>query len=214
MRGAKLLRIMHAVGEDQAAFCVGVEHLNRLPGHGRLNVARLLRAPARHVFRRRHNAEHLHRGLQRGQGVHHTNHRGATGHVVLHFLHAIRGLDGNPPGIKGNGFANQANDRRARLGCGRIVRNDDHARRFHTALRDAEKRSHFQFGDFLFIENRNGKSRGLGHRFGFLRQDARGHFVRRLVHQIAGKILRIRDDAALGDAFFPCPTFGFGVADD
>ena len=50
MRCAELLGVVDAIGQDQAAFGVGVEHFNRFAGHGDLDVAGLLRFAAGHVF--------------------------------------------------------------------------------------------------------------------------------------------------------------------
>ena len=50
VRGAELLGVADAVGEDEAAFGVGVEDFDGFAGHGDLDVAGLLRAAAGHVF--------------------------------------------------------------------------------------------------------------------------------------------------------------------
>jgi len=46
MRGAELFGVVNAVGEDEAAFGVGVQDFDSLAGHGGLNVAGLLRFAA------------------------------------------------------------------------------------------------------------------------------------------------------------------------
>ena len=48
---AELARVEQTVGQDQAAFGVGVDDLDGLAGHGDLHVARLLRLARRHIFR-------------------------------------------------------------------------------------------------------------------------------------------------------------------
>ena len=60
------------------------------------------------------------------------------------------------------------------------------------ALRDAEQRAHLEIGDFLFVEDFDGEASFLGHGFGFFGENSGREFVGRLVDQIAGKILRIR----------------------
>ena len=51
------------------------------------------------------------------------------------------------------------------LRSGGRVGDDDHARRLDAALRDAEQRAHFQFGDFLFVEDVDGEAGFFGHGF-------------------------------------------------
>src|SRR5438445_4110875 len=113
VRGAELLGVVDAVGKDEAALRVRVEDFNRFAGHGGLDVAGLLGLAARHVFRGRNDANYFDAGLQRGERTHDAEHGGAAGHVVLHFLHAVGGLDGDAAGVEGNGFADQADHGRA-----------------------------------------------------------------------------------------------------
>ncbi len=158
MRGTKLLSVVDAVGEDEATFCIGVEDFDGFARHCGLNVARLLRGAAGHVFGGRHDADHFNAGLEGGEGTHHAEHGGAASHVVLHFFHAVGGLDGNAPSVEGDGFADETDYRGPRLWiCGRI--SDDHkAGRLGAALRDAEERAHLEAGDLLFVEDFNGQA--------------------------------------------------------
>ncbi len=66
---------------------------------------------------------------------------------------------------------------------------------------DAEERAHLEAGDLLFVEDFNGQPGFLGHGFGFVGENARSEFVGRLVDEVAGKILRVGNDAAPGKAF-------------
>src|SRR5262249_53131205 len=154
---AELLGVVHAVGEDEAAFGVGVEDFDRLARHCGLNVAGFLRAAADDIFSGGEKADHFLPWLWGGGGAPHAPHGGAAGHVVLHFFHAIGGLDGDAAGVEGDGFADETDDRSAGFGSasGR-VRDDDHARRLGSALRDAEKSAHLEFSDFLFVEDFDG----------------------------------------------------------
>src|SRR5579872_7239445 len=175
MRCAELLGVVDGVGEDEAAFGVGVEDLDRFAGHGGLDIAGLLRGAADNVFCSRYNADYLDGGLEHGERTHGADHGGAAGHVVLHFFHAIGGLDGDTAGVEGYGFADEADDGRARFGAasGRVG-DDDHARRLRAALRDAEKRAHLELGDFLFVENFDGEAGFFGHGGGFVGEDFGG----------------------------------------
>jgi len=40
--------------------------------------------------------------------MHCADHGGGSGHVVLHFLHALGGLDGDASGVEGDAFADEA----------------------------------------------------------------------------------------------------------
>ena len=134
MGGAELLGECNAVSEDQPAFGVGIQHFNGLAGHSGLHVAGLLRFASHHVFRRGNYADHFHGGLQRGDGAHDAEHGSATGHIVLHFFHAVGGLDGNSSGIEGDRFTDEPDYRRTRLGDRRHVGEDHNARRLRPAL--------------------------------------------------------------------------------
>jgi hypothetical protein len=50
MSGTELARVVESVGEDETALGVGVDDLDGLAVHGELNVARLLRFAAGHIF--------------------------------------------------------------------------------------------------------------------------------------------------------------------
>ena len=80
-----------------------------------------------------------------------------------------------------------------------FVAHDDHARRLDAALRHADQRAHFQFGDSSFVENLDAEADFLRHGFGVRRENARRELVRRLVDQVAREILRFGDDAAVVD---------------
>src|SRR5271154_5514872 len=154
MRGAQLFGVVDSVGQDQAAFGVGVQDLDGLAGHGGLDVAGFLGFAAGHVFGAGDDADDFDVRLQLGKGAHYAQHGGAAGHVVLHFFHALGGLDGDAAGIEGDRFADQANDWGTgfRRSC-RRVGDDDHARWFGAALGYAQESAHFQVGDALFVED-------------------------------------------------------------
>src|SRR5229473_1568794 len=202
MRGAELLGVVNAVGENEAAFRVGVENFDGLAGHGRLDVAGLLSFAPGHVFGTWDDANYFDAGLERGEGAHHAEHGGTAGHVVLHFFHALGRLDGDAAGIEGYRFADETDHRCAGLWLRRRVGDHHDAGRLGTTLSDAEERAHLEISDFLFVENFNGEASFLGHGFGFLSKDTRSEFVGRLVDEVAGKVLRVRDDAAPRKAFF------------
>ena len=107
MRAAELAGVAEAIGEHQAAFGIGVDDLNRFAGHGDLHVAWLLRLAGGHVFGGEDNRCDLHFWLKERDGAHDADHGGAAGHVVLHFLHAVGGLDGDAASVEGDAFTDQ-----------------------------------------------------------------------------------------------------------
>ena len=104
---AELFGVVNGIGEDETAFGVGIQHFDRLAGHRGLNVAGLLRFAAGHIFRGWHDADHFDVRLKRGKCANHAKHGGAAGHVVLHFFHAVGGLDGDAAGVEGDGLPDQ-----------------------------------------------------------------------------------------------------------
>ncbi len=123
----------------------------------------------------------------------------AAAHVVFHFLHVVRGLDGNAAGIEGNALAHQSQDRRSGLRIERLVSQNDHARRLDASLCHADQRAHFQLGNFSLVENFDAEADLLGHGFSAGGQNARRQFIGGLVDQIAGEILRFGDYLTLID---------------
>ncbi len=134
--------------------------------------------------------------------------------LVLHFFHAVCGLDGDAPSVKRDGLADKPNDRPSGLRIRRIVSDHNHAWRFGTTLSDAKQRAHLEVGDFLFIQNFDGKAGFLAHGFGFLGEDSRREFVGRLVDEVTRKILRVGDDAAFRKTFLSGSALRVGIARD
>jgi len=118
------------------------------------------------------------------------------------FFHSVGGLDRDAAGIEGDGFSNQADHGRARLRVRWGISNDDDARRLHASLRDTQKSSHFQIGNFLFVENFDGQASVISHSFSTFSENARGKLVRRLIDEVARKILRFGNDFSNGQALF------------
>ena len=108
VRATELAGVEQAVGQHQAAFGIGIDDLDRLAGHGNLHVAWLLRLARRHVFRGQNDGRDLQLGLEQSDGAHGADHGGPAGHVVLHLLHAVAGLDGNAAGIESDALSDQA----------------------------------------------------------------------------------------------------------
>jgi hypothetical protein len=111
VRRAQLLRVGEPIGQHQAAFGIGVDHVDGLAGHGGHHVAGLVGFAVGHVLRRADNADHAHLGLEQGNGAHGAQHGRAARHVVLHQLHLFRRLDGDAAGVERNSLAHQAEHR-------------------------------------------------------------------------------------------------------
>ncbi len=151
MRGAELFGVSDAVGENQPALGIGVDHLDGFSGHGNLHVAGLLRAAPGHVFSGRNYGNDFDRRLQARECAHRAEHGRAPGHIELHLLHVVRGLDGNAARVKGDGLTDKPQHRRAGREFFGSVGKHHHARRLHAAARHAEQRTHFQFLDALLV---------------------------------------------------------------
>ena len=198
VRRAEALGVPEAVTENQPALGVGVEYLDGLTAGAGQDVTGLGRASPRHVLGGRDDADDFDRRLEQRDGAHGADHRRAAGHVVLHPLHAVCGLDGDATGVERDALAHEPEDGRGRR-ARRIVRHDDHARRFGAAAGDTEQQPHVQPLDFVFVEDldfepgvaRDGRAALGKHR---RRQD-----IRRLVAEIARHVRRLAEDPAAFD---------------
>ena len=141
VRRALLPRVPERVGEHEPALGVGVDDLDRLAVGGREDVAGPERVAARHVLRRGDDGEHAHREAELGDRADALDHGGAAGHVALHVLHVQRRLERDAAGVERDRLADEAeHDGAAR--AGRVVAQDDQARRVVAALRDRGERAH------------------------------------------------------------------------
>ena len=149
-RGAESLGVEEAVGEDEAAFGVGVDDLDGLAGHSGEHVAGFEGATVGHVLAGADDGEDAHGGLELSDRAHGTDHGGGTGHVVLHLVHVVGGLDGDAAGVKGDALADEAEDggvrRRRRW---RFKAQDDERGRLGRALRDGGECTHLQLKDLV-----------------------------------------------------------------
>ena len=91
--GSELAGVAETVGQDEAAFGVGVDDLDGFAVHGELHVAGLLGLGVGHVLAAAEDGDDAHVGLEQGDGAHGSDHGGGAAHVVLHLFHAIGGLD-------------------------------------------------------------------------------------------------------------------------
>ena len=169
--------------------------------HRRLHVAGLLRRAGGHIFRRADDGDHAHLGLEQRDGAHGADHRRAAGHVVLHLLHVVAGLDGDAAGVEGDALADQAEHRAFGHAFGLIAQHDQRGR-LGGALRDAPECAHLQLVQLLGGVDLPAEADLGGHLRGALAEDGGGELVARLVDQRAGEVLALADDDALGEGGF------------
>ncbi len=183
------LRVPEHVGEHEAAFGVGVEHLDRLAAGAAHHVAGALGGAGRHVFHQPDQAHGVDARLAAGEGGHQADHGASAGHVPLHVFHAGGGLDADAAGIEGDALADEG-DRL--FAAAALPVHDHHARRLGAALADAEQRAEAQrlqlgLAVHFDFQAEIGEFFDAGGEFG------RGEDVGRLADQVAG------DEHAVGD---------------
>ena len=93
-------RVREHVREDQPAFGIGVDDLDRLAVARADDVARIHRGARRHVGRRAHEADDVDLQLHPRDGFHGAEDAGRAAHVELHPFHAVGGLDRNAARIE------------------------------------------------------------------------------------------------------------------
>ncbi len=114
--GAELAGVGNAVGQDEAAFGIGVDDLDGLAGTSEDRDMAVCTSPGfcavpEGMFSAAQTmAMTADFGLEQRDGAHGCNHGSAAGHIVLHLLHIVGRLDGDAAGIKGDAFADEAED--------------------------------------------------------------------------------------------------------
>ena len=142
------------VGQDEAALGVGVDDVDGLAGpvggygHCGHHVAGFVGFAVGHVLCGADDGDDAHFGLEQGDGAHGAEHGRAAGHVVLHLLHVVGGLDGDAAGVEGDAFADQAEDWAVFDAFG-FVAQDDERGRLGGALGDAREGTHFQLAELI-----------------------------------------------------------------
>ncbi len=208
--GAELLSVVEAISENEAAFGIGVENFDRFAGHSGKDVSGFVGAGVGHIFRRANDAKDAHGGFKVRDGLHGTEHCGRTGHVVLHFVHVVGGLDGDAAGVEGDAFANEAEDgsvgRRWEFG---FVTEDDEGGRFGGALGNGSEGTHAEFVKLVGGVDLAGEAAGGGHGSGATAELCGCEDVAGLVDERAGKVLCFTEDNALVEAL---PNFRLGFA--
>ena len=160
-----------------------------------MHVAGLLGLAVGHVFGRADDADDADFGLEQGNGAHGADHGCAAGHVVLHLLHVVGGLDGDAAGVEGDALADEAEYGAVGYAFG-LVAEDDEGGRFFGALGDAPEGAHFELVEFFGGVDLPLEADFGGHLRGALAKDGGGELVAGLVDERAGEVLAFADDDA------------------
>jgi hypothetical protein len=118
------LGVGQRIAQDEAAFGVGIQDLDRLARHADDDVARLDGRAARHVLAGRDDADQVQLRLQRRDRVQRAEHARGAAHVELHLVHLASRLDRDAAGVEGDALADQ-DDRRLALGRALVARDDE-----------------------------------------------------------------------------------------
>ncbi len=190
---------MQPIGQHQPALRVRIHNLDGGATHRCHHIAGLHGPSVRHVLRRADHRDHLDRGFQACNGVHSANHRCRPGHVVLHLLHAVSGLDGDPAGVEGDALADETKHRRTvGYASRRLVGHYDECGRLLRSLGHRPEGLHLQLLNLLGRVDLAAQPGFVAHRIGARPQFSGCQDIARLIHQRAGKVLRCGNDQTLG----------------
>ena len=145
----------------------------------------------------------LHFGLEERDGAHYADHGGGAGHVVLHFLHAVGGLDGDAAGVEGNAFADQTQVNIFCRALGLIAQHDQSGR-FLGSLGDSPECAHLELSDLVGAVDFALQADVRRHFLGAFGHYGWRHAIGRFVGQVAGEVLRLGDDASGLHGAFQC----------
>src|SRR5690606_14312821 len=143
--------IPERVGEDETAFRISVENLDRLARHRRDDISRTLGVAVDHVFDHAEDTDDIRLRLARGERMHQAGHSGSAAHVALHVFHATSWLDGDAARIEHHALANKGDWLVFRLAA--VPLHDSHAWRTDRTLGNAEKCPHPEAAHFLLGQN-------------------------------------------------------------
>ena len=194
-RGRLVLgRERERVGENQAPFGVGVEHLDRLAVADAEHVTGTDRGAARHVLDQRHVAVDARLHAQRLERRHRRHHGRATRHVALHRLHARAGLQRETSGVEDHALAHERERLPAR--AGRRVRELEEARALVGALPDTQHAAELQRLQLRDVHHVDGDA-GAAQQLARLGRERGGRLLlRRQVDHVARPRDRVGDHRA------------------
>ena len=148
--GFEALGIGQRVAQDQASLGVGIEHLDRLPGHAGNDVSRFGRGAAGHVFTGRNESDDIELELHFRAGAQRAKHACGAAHVEFHFIHFRRRLQRDAARVEGDSLADE-HHRPRRFPAAGVVEHDQLGR-LARALRHRQQGTHPQFLHILALE--------------------------------------------------------------
>ena len=170
------------IGQDQAAFGVGIVDLDGLAVARADDVARPLGMSSRRVFTGGNDAYDVDGGAERGDGAEGAGDGRGAAHVELHLVHVLAGFQRDAARVERDALAHERDGARGRLV---FVLQHGQRRRFHAAARDAEKRAHLELFQLVAMKDLAFAPGVFGHFQGRARQPRRRHIVGRGIGEIA-----------------------------
>ena len=140
--GLESAHVGERIGEDQPAFCVGVQHLDGLAGHAAHDVAGFRGAAVGQVLAGGNDADEVERQPQRRRAREGPQHARRATHVELHLVHASGILERDAAAVECDALADERD--RGRAAAPAAILEHDELRRFVAAVGDRQERAHAQ----------------------------------------------------------------------
>src|SRR6266567_2536863 len=188
------LGVGQCVAQDQPAFGVRVEDLDRLSRHALDDVTRLGRASAGHVFARRNEPDEVDLRLELGDGAKRAEHARRAAHVEFHVVHIETGLERNAAAVEGDAFSDQ-HDWLLLLARARVFEHDEF-RRLFAAAGYREERTHLELLELIALEDLAVEAQLPGKRLRALGEMARRADVPGEIAEVARDVHSVRNRKA------------------
>ena len=188
MGRALVHRIGDAIREDEPAFGISVDDLDRLAARAGYDIAGLDRLARWHVLGGRNNADDVDLWLELGDRQHGADHGGAATHVGFHLLHVQGRLDRDPAAVERDALTDQG-QRRATL-TARRVSQDDHLGGLVRAAGHREQGTHLHAAHLVHVQNFDVEAGRLDRFLHLFSEYARREGVRRGIHPLPNAIGR------------------------
>ena len=185
-RAVILRTICNGVSQQQAALGIRIPHLHSRPVIHRQHIVTRIRVPARTAVRQRQQRHQVHRQPVVGSGKQHTRHRRRPGHITLHLLHIVTGLDIQSTRVIHHTLANQHNRILLIIQITRTILQHHKPRLVHTAAVHRQQAAHPQTLNLLLVHHRALHTRQiLRNALQLLRKLRRIQILHRQVHPLA-----------------------------
>src|SRR6056297_2061812 len=202
------LRVPQDVGQQKAAFGIGIDHFDRVALHRGDDVAGACRPVRGHVFHQPDEAHDIGLGPAPRQRAHDARDDARAAHVHGHVLHALRGLEADAAGVEHHALADER-ERGFAFGTA-LPFHHRQLGRADAAMSDRQERAHTELFHVLFLEHGDLEAE-VFHRGDAVGEFGGGEVVGRLADQIAGKEHALGHGERRGGLGFD--LFGFGDHD-